>query len=162
MKYVKLCVLLICAMLLTGCGKADNSKVLGFIELNKTTIDECSELNLEVKSEQYWDDERQIYNWAYWWEAEYTFQDVPGTLVVNLAEGRVICAVGFYTETTEENIAYLEEYMVDTYGKQYKEIGEKNTDDVYSKYWESGDMGIEYLTSTSYVQIIWDIPSSEN
>lgn len=163
MKKVKICVLLICAMLLTGCGRTDNSKVLGFIELNKTTIDECSELNLELKSEQYWDDEKQCWGWVNWWEADYTFQDVPGTLVVNYnhAEERFVRSVVFTVEATEENKVYLEGYMIDTYGKQYKEIGEKNAGGVYSKYWESGDMAIEYLTTSRDVELGWYIPSSE-
>ena len=47
MKNIKIIPILILFILLTGCGSTNN-KIIGVIELNKTTRDELNDLNLEM------------------------------------------------------------------------------------------------------------------
>lgn len=149
MKRKGILVLLVIMLVLVGCSSSNN-KILGNIELNKTTRDDLNNLNFEIESTKVWDDARGIFVYTYIWDyADYTLNNVDGTIRIrftnNLAQG-----VNYSAEATKENMEQLVNYLVDTYGKDYEEVED------YTTRWRVNDLTIDYvLTDEGTIEIRW-------
>ena len=141
---------LILVISLVGCGSSSN-KILGLIELNKTSEEELIEkLNLEIEAQEVWDEEKGIFTITYIWHyADYTINDVNGTIRIPF-EDKTAKFVNYSAEATSENMEQLLSYLIDTYGKNYEEV------DDYTTRWISGNLIIEYvLTDEDTVEVRW-------
>ena len=62
MKKITVIFLLILVISLVGCGSSSSNKILGLIELNKTSEEEIiKKLNHEIDAPEVWDEEKGIY-----------------------------------------------------------------------------------------------------
>lgn len=153
MKNIKIIPIFILFILLTGCSSTNN-KILGIVELNKTTRDELSELNLEMETTKTWNEEKGIYIYNYIWDyADYTLSNVKGTIRIPFEdETHVAKFVNFSADATSENMKQLVDYLINTYGKNYSEVEDKIT------RWTSGNLTIDYvLTDDNTIEIRWYI-----
>ena len=135
---------------LVGCSSSSN-KILGFIELNKTSEEELIEkLNLEIEGVEVWDEEKGIFTYTYIWHyADYSLNDINGTIRIPF-EDKTAQFVNYSAEATSENMEQLLSYLIDTYGKSYEEV------DDYTTRWVSGNLTIDYvLTDEDTVEVRW-------
>lgn len=149
----KLVVMLVSIMsiLLVGCGSSSSNKILGLIELNKTSEEEIiKNLNLEIEAPEVWDEEKGIFTITYIWHyANYSLNNVDGTIRVRF-EDETAKFVNYSAEATSENMEQLLSYLIDTYGKDYEEV------DDYTTRWTSNDITIDYvLTDENTVEVRW-------
>ena len=136
---------------MVGCGSSSSNKILGLIELNKTSEEEIiKKLNLEIDAPEVWDEEKGIYIITYiWYYADYSLNDVNGTIRVRF-EDETAKFVNYSAEATTDNMEKLLSYLVDTYGANYEKV------DDYISRWTSGDLTIDYvLTDESTIEIRW-------
>ena len=151
MKKITIIFLLILVILLVGCGSSSSNKILGLIELNKTSEEEIiKKLNLEINAPEVWDGEKGIYIITYIWHyADYSLNDVNGTIRVRF-EDETAKFVNYSTEATSKNMEQLLSYLIDNYGENYE-----NVDD-YTTRWISDDLIIDcVLTDENTVEIRW-------
>lgn len=149
MKNIKILLIIILSIMLVGCGSTNN-KILGIIELNKTTRENVKNLNLEMNMQKTFNQDENIYDYYYVCDyADYTFNDVNGIIEIYF-ENETAKSVIFSAEATENNMNKFVGYLVDTYGKDYEEIED------YTTRWTSGDLIIDYvLTDDNTVEIRW-------
>ena len=153
MKKIVITIVLILCVLLVGCSSSSSNKILGLIELNKTSEEEIiKNLNLEIDAPEVWDEEKGIYVITYIWHyADYSLNDVNGTIRVRF-EDETAQFVNYSAEATKENMEQLLSYLVDTYGKDYEKV------DDYTTRWTSSDLTIDYvLTDEDSVEVRWYI-----
>ena len=151
MKKITIIFLLILVISLVGCSSSSSNKILGLIELNKTSEEEIiKKLNLEIEAPKVWDEEKGIYIITYIWHyADYSLNDVNGTIRVRF-EDETAQFVNYSAEATKENMEQLLSYLVDTYGKDYEEVED------YTTRWISDDLTIDYvLTDEDTVEVRW-------
>lgn len=151
MKNIKIIPILILFILLTGCGSTNN-KILGVIELNKTTRDELNDLNLEMYTEKVFNEDKNAYTYDYIWDyADYTLNNVKGTIRIPFEdETHVAKFVNFSAEASSKNMKQLVDYLIDTYGKNYSEVEDNIT------RWTTNDLIIDYvLTEDNTVEVRW-------
>ena len=151
MKKITVIFLLILAISLIGCGSSSSNKILGLIELNKTSEEEIiKNLNLEIEATQTWDETKGIYICNYIWHyADYTLNNVNGTIHIRF-EDETAQFVNFSSEATSENMEQLLSYLIDIYGKEYEEV------DNYTMRWTSNNLTIDYtLTDESTIEVRW-------
>ena len=151
MKKITIIFLLILVISLVGCGSSSSNKILGLIELNKTSEEEIiKKLNLEIEAPEVWDEEKGIYIITYIWHyADYSLNDVNGTIRVRF-EDETAKFVNYSTEATSKNMEQLLSYLIDNYGENYE-----NVDD-YTTRWISDDLTIDYvLTDESTIEVRW-------
>lgn len=151
MKPLKIFTSIIIFCLLIGCNSTYN-KILGIIELNKTTRDELFELNLKNDSHEVWDNQNECFEYVYVWDyADYTLNNVNGIIRIHF-ENKTAQCVNFSADATKDNMEKILSYLVDTYGDDYEEI------DDYTTRWTSDDLFIAYaLTDENTVEIRWYI-----
>ena len=149
MKNIKIIPILILFILLTGCSST-NKKILGIVELNKTTRNELSELKLEMETTKTWNEKEGIYVYNYIWDyADYTLNNVTGTIRIRF-ENETAQFVNYSTEATSENMEQLLSYLIDNYGENYEKV------DDYTTRWTSGNLIIDYvLTEYNTVEVRW-------
>lgn len=141
---------LILVMSLAACGSSSN-KILGLIELNKTSEEEIiKNLNLEIEAPEVWDEEKGVFNITYICHyADYSLNDVNGIIRVRF-EDKTAQFVNYSAEATSENMEQLLSYLIDTYGKNYEKV------DDYTTRWFSGKLTIDYvLTDEDTIEIRW-------
>lgn len=151
MKKIVAILLLMMSILLVGCSSSSSNKILGIVKLNKTPEDEIiSNFNLEIESTQVWDETKGILVYNYIWHyADYTLNNTNGTIRIRF-EDETAKFVNYSTEATSENMEQLLSYLVDTYGKNYKEV------DDYTTRWTSDNLVIDYvLTDENTIEIRW-------
>lgn len=151
MKKSKICIILILSVLLFGCGSSKN-KILGIIELNKTTSEELSDLNFEVEEIKVWNAAKGIFEYLYICHfAEYSINGVDGIIRIPFEE-KVATFVNFSAEAQEDSMEKLLAYLVETYGKDYEKIED------YTTRWVSGELTIDYvLTDEDIIEVRWYI-----
>ena len=149
MKNIKILLLIILSIVLTGCDSTNN-KIIGIIELNKTTREDVENLNLEMNMQEVFNQEKNIYDYYYLYDyADYTLNEINGIIQIYF-ENDVAQSVNFSADATEDNMNKIIDYLVDTYGKNYEEV------DDYTTRWTSGNLIIDYvLTEDNTVEIIW-------
>lgn len=150
MKKITVIFLLILIISLVGCGSSAN-KILGLIELNKTSEDEIiKNLNLKIEAPEVWDEEKGIFTINYIWHyADYSLNNVNGTIRVRF-ENETANFVNYSTEATSENMEKLLYYLIDNYGEIYEKV------DDYTTRWTSGNLIIDYvLTEDNTVEVRW-------
>ena len=150
MKKITVILLLILIILLVGCGSSSN-KILGIIELNKTSEDEIiKNLNLKIDASEVWDEEKGIFTIIYIWHyADYSLNNVNGTIRVRF-ENETAKFVNFSAEATSENMKKLLSYLIDNYDENYEKV------DNYTTRWTSGNLIIDYvLTEDNTVEVRW-------
>lgn len=151
MKKITIIFLLILVISLVGCGSSSPNKILGLIELNKTSEEEIiKNLNLEIDAPEVWDDEKGIFTITYICHyADYTLNNVSGIVRIRF-EDETAQFVNFSAESTSENMKQLLSYLIDNYGENYE-----NVDD-YTTRWISDDLTIDYvLTDESTIEVRW-------
>lgn len=150
MKKITFSLVLILSILLVGCSSSSSNKILGVVELDKSTRDDVSELNLKVDSPMVFNEDTNIYEICYIWDyADYTLNNVDGIVRVRF-ENKTAKFVNYSAEATKENMEQLLSYLVDTYGKDYEEVED------YTARWTSGDLIIDYvLTDENTVEVRW-------
>lgn len=150
MKKSTIMLILILSILLIGCGSSSGNKILRIIELNRTTRDNVSSLNLEMEEYETWNEETGIYEYNYIWDyADYTLNNVEGTIRIRF-EDNTAKFVNYSAEATSENMNQLLSYLVDTYGDDYEEVED------YTTRWVSGNLIIDYvLTDDNTIEIRW-------
>lgn len=142
---------LILFIFLIGC-KGTSNEVLGFIELGKSTRDDVTELNLQIESTKVWDEVKGIFVYTYIWDyADYTLNNVNGTIRIRFTDyDNLVQFVNYSAEATSENMEQLLSYLIDTYGKNYKQIDNATT------RWASDKLIIDYvLTDENTIEIQW-------
>ena len=150
MKKTTIILLLILVISLVGCGSSAN-KILGLIELNKTSEDEIiKNLNLKIDAPKVWDEEKGIFTINYIWHyADYSLNNVSGTIHIRF-ENETAQFVNFSSEATSENMEQLLSYLIDNYGENYEKV------DDYTTRWTSENLIIDYvLTEDNTVEIRW-------
>ena len=150
MKKTTIILLLILVISLVGCGSSAN-KILGLIELNKTSEDEIiKNLNLKIDAPKVWDEEKGIFTINYIWHyADYSLNNVSGTIHIRF-ENDTAQFVNFSSEATSENMEQLLSYLIDNYGENYEKV------DDYTTRWTSENLIIDYvLTEDNTVEIRW-------
>ena len=151
MKKITVILLIILFISLVGCSSSSN-KVLGLIEIGKSTRNDVAELNLEIEDTQVWDEEKGIYIYDYICDyADYTLNNVEGTIYIRFSDyDNLVQFVNFSAEATSENMEQLLSYLIDVYGKDYKEV------DDYTTRWTSGNLIIDYvLTEDDTIEVRW-------
>lgn len=152
MKKITIIFLLILVISLVGCGSSSSNKILGLIELDKSTRDDVTELNLEIDMRKVWNEETGIFNYVYIWDyADYTLNNVKGVIRIKFTDyDNLVQFVNFSSEATSENMEKLLSYLIDTYGKTYEKV------DDYTTRWISGNLTIDYvLTDESTIEVRW-------
>lgn len=150
MKKITVTFLLILIISFVGCGSSSN-KILGLIELNKTSEDEIiKNLNLKIDAPKVWDEEKGIFTINYIWHyADYSLNNVNGTIRVRF-ENETAKFVNFSADATSENMEQLLSYSIDNYGENYEKV------DDYTTRWTSGNLIIDYvLTEDNTVEVRW-------
>lgn len=149
MKKVKIIMLVIVSLLLVGCSSGNN-KILGIVELNKTTLEELESLNFESEEYEVWNEEEGIYENNYIWHyANYNIDNIQGIIRIPF-QNEVALFVNFSAEATTENMQGMLNYLIDTYGKNYETIED------YTTRWTFDDLIIDYvLTDEGTVEIRW-------
>lgn len=151
MKKITAILLLVLIISLVGCGSPSN-KILGLIEIGKSTRNDVAELNLEIEDTQVWDEEKGIYIYDYICDyADYTLNNVEGTIYIRFSDyDNLVQFINFSAEATSENMEQLLSYLIDVYGKDYKEV------DDYTTRWTSGNLIIDYvLTEDDTIEVRW-------
>lgn len=151
MKRFTTILLLTLTLLLVGCSSSSN-KILGLIELDKTTREDLAELNLEIEQPEVWDEEKGILIYTYIWDyADYTLNNVKGTIRIKFTDYDGFAEfVNYSAEATKENMEQLLSYLIDTYGENYEEVED------YTTRWVSGNLTIDYvLTDEDTIEIRW-------
>ena len=144
------------SIVLLGCGTANN-KVMGIVELNKTTKEDLKSLSLEEYTVEYWNAEMGIYEISYIWHyADYKFNNINGEIRIyfeNKYDDTSAKFVNFSTEATSKNMEQLLAYLVQTYGEEYKEY---EVDGEYITRWTENEMFIDFvLTTESTLELRW-------
>ena len=149
MKKIKIIMLVIMSVILVGCSSGNN-KILGIVELNKTTLEELESLNLESEEYKVWNEEEGIYEYNYIWHyANYNIDNIQGIIRIPF-QNEVALFVNFSAEATTENMQGMLNYLIDTYGKNYETIED------YTTRWTFDDLIIDYvLTDKGTVEIRW-------
>lgn len=149
MKKITVILLIILFISLVGCSSSSN-KVLGLIEIGKSTRNDVTELNLKIEDTQVWDEEKGIYVYVYVCDyTDYTLNNINGTIRVRF-ENETAQFVNFSAEATSENMEQLLSYLIDNYGENYE-----NVDD-YITRWTSSNLIIDYvLTEDDTVEVRW-------
>ena len=152
MKKIVIMLLSIISILLVGCGSLSSNKILGLIELDKTTRDDIAELNLEIDMEKVYNENKNSYEYIYIWDySKYTLNDVDGTIRIRFTDyDNLVQFVNYSAEATSENMEQLLSYLVDTYGKNYEKV------DGYTTRWTSNNLIIDYvLTDENTIEVRW-------
>ena len=149
MKNIKVLFIMILSVILVGCGSTNN-KILGIIELNKTTREDVGNLNLEKDMQKTFNQEKNIYDYYYICDyASYTINNVDGTIRIRF-EDKTAQVVNFSAEATSKNMEQLLSYLISTYGEDYEKIED------YTTRWMYSDLIIDYvLTDDDTVEIRW-------
>ena len=148
MKKVIVILGLILIISLVGCGSSSN-KILGLIELNKTSEEEViNNLNLEIEAPEVWDEEKGIFTINYIWHyADYSLNDIDGEIRIRF-EDKTPKFVNYSTEATSENMEQLLSYLIDNYGVNYEKV------DDYTTRWISSNLIIDYvLTDEDTIEV---------
>lgn len=150
MKKITIIFLLILVVSLTGCGYSSSNKILGLIELGKSTRDDVSELNLEVDSPMVFNEDTNIYEICYIWDyVDYSLNDVNGIIRVRF-EDKTAKFVNYSAEATSKNMEQLLSYLIDNYGENYEKV------DDYTTRWIFDDLTIDYvLTDENTIEVRW-------
>ena len=114
MKKITVILLIILFISLVGCSSSSN-KVLGLIEIGKSTRNDVTELNLKIEDTQVWDEEKGIYVYVYVCDyTDYTLNNINGTIRVRF-ENETAQFVNFSAEATSENMEQLLSYLIYNY-----------------------------------------------
>ena len=149
MKKITVFLCLILVISLVACDSSSN-KILGLIELGKSTRGDLEELNLQIEFTKVWDEAEGIYRYNYIWDyANYTLNNVNGTIRIKFTDDDTLAQfVNYSAKATSENKEQLMSYLTDTYGKSYEQVDDDTT------RWVSEYFTIDYvLTDKETIEV---------